>query len=252
MSTLACRGIEMCGGDLSAKRLAVHGGDTAVHTWCKEGPVTVKLVDCTLSGSRLGIAAVGHELQATILRGAVQKMRIAAEFRAGAVGRVNGTKFVRCEEGIQVGDVMQAVLGSGSQCPMCGLSGQAAFEAAFRKLWESGGKGVPGARCAHAGAISRVTITDVHVDRGKDGVVVHYHGYLDATRATVTECELGFFMQYNTVRSRFTDCKAVNCGTPVAANARPNSDFEEVGAAVMSGIEVVKNDEWVSRTAMIM
>lgn len=243
------RGINMDGGDLSAKRLTVRGGDEAIHAWCDEGPATVKIVDSTLSGARLGVAAVGHQTKFTMLRGLVQTMDIAAEFRAGAIGRVKGTHFLQCEQGVQVGDVMGAVLGSGSQCPMCGMSGQRAAGAAFKKLGESGGKGFPGARCVHAGAVSRVTMADVNVDCGKDAVSVHNHGYLDATRVIATQCDFAFFLRYNTVRSSFVECKAVDCGAPGVSMARPDHGIEQP-AKVMKEIEVVKTRERVSEAVI--
>lgn len=208
------QGITMDGGDVSAKRLTVRGANEAVHAGCRAGPATLKLVDPTLRESQVGLRAAGHQTKLTVVRGIVQKTNSAAEFDSGANCRMKETRFVGCKNGVQVGDALDPDLVRERKCPICGLAGQAAEDAALRTLCESGGRGVAGARCAHAGAVSRVSMADVRVDCAEAAVQVQPHGNVDATGVVATKCGIGFVERYISVRSRFVECKAVDCVMP--------------------------------------
>lgn len=231
------QGVKVYGRALTTERLTVHGAVEAVDVECRAGPMTVYLFYPTLRESRVGVRAAGHQIKVGMFSGVVEEMETAAEFDAGAIGLVNCTRFVRCRNGIQVGDAIESGRLSESKCPTCGLSGQAAVSAAFRTLTESGGGGVADARCAHAGALSRVTMQDVCVDHiAESAVLVHPHGHLEATRVTATGCGIGFTVRYHTVRSSFVGCKAVGCGTPGvsarqtdALQEQPLKPIEEIG-----------------------
>lgn len=151
-----------------------------------------------------------------VLRGALTGMTsersIGAEFRAGAVGRIDSCEISGVDTGVVVGDSEDMLE---ERCPECGLSGPAAPAAARVALQGSGGQRVAGARCIHSGAVSRVTMADVQVDARKWGVGVRRYGSLEASRVTVAGCGVGFQVEGDIVGSAFEHCKAVRCGTEV-------------------------------------
>lgn len=199
---------------LSAKRVTARGANFGVLCdFAGRGTGSLKLVDSQLNCSVDALTVIGGVPEAVLLRCNLSGGSTGVHVLPGAALRLRESTVSECAKGVSVG-VSRGDLMNG--CDVCGLAGPEALAEARQALMKSGGRLHEDARCAHQGAVARLTMVNVTVSEcGDTGVFVFPHGIVDASGVAVKRCGAGFLVHEIDERNTFTDCRAVACKAPV-------------------------------------
>lgn len=232
-----------CGSALSAKRVTVVAQQFGVHLPFSAGPgspAVVKLVDSVFSGGTTGVCVGDAVAEVSVVRCRIFDTLTGMLLCGPSVGRMKASSVTGCKSGVVVGEVLKGF--DPELCTACGRTGAAAVRHAYEALLGSGGVSPPGARCAHDGAIAKMSMADVEVTRCEHyGVLVNANGFLDARGVTVQSCWTGYVRYVVAKRSVYQNCKAIACTSPAVEFHRLSADVsEEPGGTPIPEIEVFR------------